>query len=69
MPLHNACFISFRHGKQELTQRFISEFHSGIQGELEAQLGRDVGVFLDEERLTGGDLFNEAIAEHLCARV
>jgi hypothetical protein len=66
MPLQNACFISFRHGEQELTQRFVSEFHSGISGELETQLGRSAGVFLDEERLTGGDLFNEAIAEHLC---
>lgn len=67
MPLQNACFISFRHGEQELTQRFVSELHSGICGELEAQLGRDVGVFIDQERLKGGDFFNEAIGEHLCA--
>jgi hypothetical protein len=66
MPLRNACFISFRHGDQELTQRFISELHKGLLGELETQFGRDVGVFLDNARLRGGDLFNEAIAEHLC---
>jgi len=65
MPLSNACFISFRHGQQELTQSFVSQLHTGLCGEIEAQLGREVGVFLDEDRLRGGDLFNEAIAEQL----
>jgi len=66
MPFRNACFISFRHGQQELTQSFVSQLYTGLCCEIEAQLGREVGVFLDEDRLQGGDLFNEAIAEHLC---
>jgi len=66
MPPRNACFISFRHGQHELTQRFVAELHAGLSAELEIQLGRDVGVFLDETRLQGGDFFNEAIAEQLC---
>jgi hypothetical protein len=67
MPLSNACFISFRHGERELTQRFVREFYDGLAGELEAQLGREVGVFLDQKRLQGGDFFNEQIASDLCA--
>lgn len=65
MPLRNACFISFRHGQHELTQRFVSEFHDGLCSELETYLGGGVTAFLDQDRLQGGDLFNEAIAQHL----
>ena len=67
MALSNACFISFRHGERGLTQRFVREFYDGLAGELEAQLGREVGVFLDQQRLQGGDFFNEQIARDLCA--
>lgn len=66
MPLSNACFISFRHGERELTQRFVREFYEGLAGELETHLGREVGIFLDERRLQGGDFFNEQIAKDLC---
>src|SRR6267143_1162323 len=66
MPLRNSCFISFRHGQQPLTQRFVSDLYEGLKAELEALLGREIGIFIDQERLGGGDFFNEAIAEHLC---
>jgi hypothetical protein len=58
--------MSFRHGVHELTQRFVRELHDGLSAELEAQLGLGVGVFLDQQRLQGGDLFNEQIARDLC---
>src|SRR5689334_9889604 len=67
MPRKNACFISFRHGDQELTRAFVEQLYRGLSNELEAQLGRDAGAFLDEKRLAGGYLFNETLARELCA--
>jgi len=66
MPPRNACFISFRNGTRELTRRFVRELHDGLSAELETQLGRGIGIFLDQERLQGGDFFNEIIAQDLC---
>jgi len=66
MPLKNACFISFRNGQYDLTNRFVTDLHRGLCNELEAQLGRGIDVFFDQERLKGGYFFNEVIAEELC---
>jgi hypothetical protein len=68
MALRNSAFLSFRGFKEELTKEFIDQFHRGLSGEIEAQLGREVGrVFLAPERLQAGDFFNEEIAHELCA--
>jgi hypothetical protein len=67
MPLTNSTFISFRHGREDLSRKFIEQFYDGLSGEIEAQLGQGAGrVFLDQERLHGGDFFNPLIARELC---
>ncbi len=68
MPLRNSTIISFRHGQEELSKQFIDQLYHGLSGEIEANLGRGVGpVFLDQERMAAGDLFNEEISRELCA--
>jgi len=68
MPLRNSTFLSFRGFQEELTKAFIDQFHHGLSGEIETQLGRGAGpVFYAPERLQAGDLFNEGIAHELCA--
>jgi hypothetical protein len=59
----NACFLSYRHGQRSLKQRFIREFHDALSSELE--LLRDEEVYVDWERLEGGDFYNEALARAL----
>src|ERR1700690_1209743 len=66
MARKNAGFISFRHGDYELTRAFVEQLYRGLCSEVEAQLGRGVDVFLDTKRLTGGYLFDEALAQELC---
>jgi hypothetical protein len=53
-------FISYRHGQGQIKQRFIEEFHRALTAEIE--LLRDEEVFVDKERLKGGDFYNEALA-------
>jgi hypothetical protein len=56
----HASFVSYRHGQLEIKQAFIQQFAGGLGAELE--LLRDEKVFVDVERLRGGDFFNEALA-------
>lgn len=55
-----SCFISYRHGQGQIKRRFVEEFHRALSAELE--LLRNEEVFLDKERLNGGDFYNEALA-------
>lgn len=63
MPIQYSCFISYRHNVDDITQRLVSS--------LETELGRwlDMGVFVDKERLKGGDFFNNELAKALCESV
>ena len=66
MTFEYSCFISYRHCTQELGRRIIKEFHDVLAGELEMH-GRK--VFIDQERLKGGDFYNEILATDLCRSV
>jgi TIR domain len=55
-----SCFISYRHGQGHIKQRFMEEFHHALSDELE--LLRSQRVFVDKDRLQGGDFYNEALA-------
>jgi hypothetical protein len=59
-----ACFISYRHGQGDLAAKIITNLYTGLAGELELLL--DKGVYLDRERMTGGYLYNQALARALC---
>ena len=64
MPLRNACFISYRHGQHDLIRCFIDDFHTALSSELEPMLGGQP-VYLDRERLQGGDFFPRGLARNL----
>ena len=64
MAIEYSCFISYRHGQFEATRSFIDEFYLALCGELELLL--DQQVYMDRERLKGGNFYNEALAEALC---
>ena len=56
----HASFVSYRHGQSTLKQAFIEQFTAGVSAELEAL--RDEKLYVDVERLTGGDFFNDGLA-------
>jgi hypothetical protein len=67
MPFKYSCFISYCHGQHELMQQFIKELTDALKNYIEPYLGEP--VFIDEERLKPGYLFNPALAEALCQSV
>lgn len=64
MPLRNACFVSYRHGQYELMKEFTADFCTALCSELEPMLDGG-GVYLDNERLRGGDFYNDALTRNL----
>ena len=60
MPsFEHSCFISYRHGQERIKRRFVDEFHRGLTAEME--LLRNQKVYIDRQRLAGGDFFNDAL--------
>jgi hypothetical protein len=59
-----SCFISYCHGQQELTQKFIDQLTRAIKSYLEPFL--DEEVYIDTERLNPGYEHSEAIADAIC---
>ncbi len=67
MPFKYSCFISYRHGQKKLTERIISDLNDALGSELEAYL--EEKIYLDRERLDGGQYFEEKLAAALCESV
>lgn len=63
MPFQYSCFISYRHSQDDITRKLVLS--------LETELVRwlDMSIFVDKERLTGGDFFNNKLAKALCESV
>ncbi len=70
MPLKYSCFISFRHGdrslptEKNLLETIIRQLKTALASELEALTTKE--VYVDWERLKGGDFYNQALAKALC---
>jgi hypothetical protein len=64
MPFKYSCFISYRHGQRKLAERIINDLSEALSNELELLLDKE--VYLDRERLKGGEFYNEALATALC---
>lgn len=62
-----SCFISYRHGPVPGVQKIYEAFHQ----ELAIQVGMylPMKVYLDRDRLHGGDFFNRELASALCSSV
>lgn len=63
MPFQYSCFISYRHTQADIVQELVSS--------LKTELSRwlDMDVYLDKERLKGGDFYNAELAKALCQSV
>ena len=69
MAFEHGCFISHVHAEEALMQEFVRELARALRSELEPLIGDfvDTTVYLDEERLKGGEKFNLSLARALCA--
>jgi len=65
MEFKYSCFISYRHGQYEMAKYIINELHEALCSEIELNVS-DKPVFVDWERLRGGDFYNEQLATALC---
>lgn len=63
MPLQYSCFISYRHDQEDIVKELVTSLRTELRRWLE------LDVFLDEERLKGGDFFNRELAKALCESV
>jgi len=69
MPIRYSCFISYRHGQRKLAERIINDLTEALASELEVWVNNDEEVYVDRDRLKGGDFYNESLAEALCESV
>lgn len=65
MPLQYSCFISYRHLSQDddITQNLVSSLKTELPRVL------DMDIYVDKERLKGGDFFNNELSKALCESV
>lgn len=66
MPLRYSCFISYCHGEGELMRRFIEDLTAALKTYLDPYFDQDEQIYIDQERLRPGYLYNEALATALC---
>jgi hypothetical protein len=67
MPLRYSCFISYCHGEGELMRRFINDLTAALKSYLDPFF--DEEIYIDENRLEPGYMYNEALATALCESV
>ena len=61
----NACFVSYPHLGDPGAEKFVTEFVKVLRTRLALQC-RNKPIFFDEDRLNGGDFFEQKIATELC---
>ena len=67
MSFKYSCFISYRHGQRATAEVLVDNLYKVLAGEISLWLNED--VFLDRDRLRGGDFYNEALSRALCQSV
>ena len=67
MPFKYSCFISYRHGQGKLAERIINDLYEALTSEVELLFNKE--VYVDRNRLRGGDFYNEKLATALCESV
>jgi hypothetical protein len=67
MAFKYSCFISYRHGQNQLAERIVNDLSTALANELELYIGTE--VYVDRERLKGGDFYNEELARALCQSI
>jgi len=64
MPFEYSSFISWAHADGELGTTFVRSLHAALSQEIELLVRAP--VYLDEQRLVGGQIFESAIASAMC---
>lgn len=64
MAFRYSCFISYGHGQGDLMRRFVEELKEALEASLGPLL--EEGVFIDEDRLRPGYLYNDVLASAIC---
>jgi hypothetical protein len=64
MPFSYSCFISYRHSEYDFVRQSTKRIIDTLKGQLD--LSAPLPVFLDEDRLKGGQFYQESLARHLC---
>jgi TIR domain len=64
MTFKYICFISYPHSTSSMMKEFVDELKRALVDELDPIF--DEEVYIDKERLAGGDHFNEALARAIC---
>ena len=64
MPFSYSCFVSYRHMEFEPGRSSIKRVVDALKGQLE--YSAPLPVFLDQDRLRGGQFYQEALAQQLC---
>ncbi len=67
MSFSHACFISYRHRPGREYQATIEDLRTTLQNEIEMWMNQQ--VYLDKDRLEGGNFFNQALSQALCQSV
>jgi len=67
MSFKYSCFISYRHSQKAAAEVLIDNLYKLLAGEISLWLNEE--VFLDRDRLRGGDFYNEALSRALCQSV
>src|SRR5215208_4194003 len=67
MKFKYSCFISYCHGRKDLTKTFIDQLKETLESYLEPWL--DEEVYIDEDRLLPGYRYNEALAKAICQSI
>jgi len=67
MPFKYSCFVSYRHARRELAERILNGLCEALSNELELYIDQD--IYVDRERLRGGDFYNENLATALCESI
>lgn len=67
MPFQYSCFVSYRHIEGELSERFIKELSEALVSYVSPHC--DLGIYVDSERLQGGDYFNATLERAICESV
>jgi hypothetical protein len=69
MAIRYGCFFSYAHGKHELMQRFKAALIDALRCYLEPHFDNEEELFVDTERLGGGDDLDARIARAMCESV
>ena len=69
MPIRYSCFISYCHGEGDLMHRFMDDFTAALKAYLDPFFDKDEKIYIDDQRLEPGYLYNEALATALCQSV